>query len=177
MEYTSSLYSSVVERWSCKPAVLGSIPSGGFLVFLHLSICKIIWLICVCITFQFNGVFANSVTGRPQEVELIDTWSCSELVLGHQKQFISNKFWWKVPYSKKLKANPLNHGFNSAFDLVVVHTGYQMAISSHVDATPESHVITGIPVYTFWNFGHIWAAHSFIYQEDKLLLEEWLGHQ
>ena len=25
------LYSSVVERWSCKPAVLGSIPSGGFL--------------------------------------------------------------------------------------------------------------------------------------------------
>ena len=26
----NSLCSSVVERWSCKPAVLGSIPSGGF---------------------------------------------------------------------------------------------------------------------------------------------------
>ena len=51
-----------------------------------------------------------------------------------------------VPYSKRLKANALNHGINSAFDLVVVHTGYQMAISSHVDATPERHVITGIPV-------------------------------
>ena len=47
MQDVVSLYSSVVERQSCKLKVLGSIPSGGFLSsFIH---------VCLHVTSSYAG--------------------------------------------------------------------------------------------------------------------------